>query len=173
MSNGTGSFGGLTGSFFKEQGILGQNREFDLGSHSKIRGQVTPTSRRPHLRHAPACRTIARPLDQAVFRRLAIAGGPRAFHPAAQPSIGRPLPISRGHTSLFSPPGGAGAQYLLGNVLFVMAITYVGDALPIACCNRIHGWEAIARKSSGRLSSEMPVRWKMTRSPIEAGRRRV
>ena len=34
------------------------------------------------------------------------------------------------------------------NVLFVMAITYVGDALPIVCCNRIHGWEAIMRSSS-------------------------
>jgi Spy/CpxP family protein refolding chaperone len=29
-----------------------------------------------------------------------------------------------------------------------MAITYVGNALPIVCCNGIHGWEAIMRSSS-------------------------
>lgn len=169
MSNGTGSFGGLTGSFFQRTGNSGvrprEPRENPWAGHADFETPAPPT--RSSLPHD---RSTARP---GRFRRLAIAGGPRAFHPAAQPSIGRPLPISRGHTSLFSPPGGAGAQYLLGNVLFVMAITYVGDALPIACCNRIHGWEAIARKSSGRLSSAMPVRWKMTRSPIEAGRRRV
>lgn len=85
MSNGTGSFGGLTGSFFKEQGILGQNREFDLGNHAKIRGQVTPTSRRPHLRHAPACRTIARPLDQAVSVVSPLLAGP--VHSILRPSL--------------------------------------------------------------------------------------
>ena len=159
--------------------FFSKNREFSAKIESSTSGATRKSVGRSHrLRDArpptrsslPHDRSTARP---GRFRRLAIAGGPRAFHPAAQPSIGRPLPISRGHTSLFSPPGGAGAQYLLGNVLFVMAITYVGDALPIAYCNRIHGWEAIARKSSGRLSSAMPVRWKMTRSPIEAGRRRV
>ena len=154
LNNGTGNFGGLKGVFFKKQGILGQNREFDLGtrvgSHSKIRGQVTPTSRRPHLRHAPTLphdRSTARPGRCPSSRHC---WRPRAFHPAAQPLIGRPLPISPGGTPHSLPPGEAGAQYLLGNVLFVMAITYVGNALPIVYCYQIDGrrsCEAAASRS--------------------------
>jgi len=49
--------------FLKEQGILGQNREFDLGSHAKIRGQVTPTSRRPP---SDTLQLAARSLDRST-----------------------------------------------------------------------------------------------------------
>ncbi len=103
-----GKFWGPNREFFSK------NREFSakiesstsgLGSHSKIRGQVTPTSRRPHLRHAPTLphdRSTARP---GRFPSSRHCWRPRAFHPAAQPLIGRPLPISPGGTPHSLPPG--------------------------------------------------------------------
>ena len=132
LNNGTGNFGGLKGVFFKKQGILGQNqrvRPLDTGATRKSVGR----SRR--LRDARTsdtlqlCRTIARPLDQAVFRRLAIAGGPCI--PSCGPAFDRSAASHQpgAHLTL-SAPGEAGAQYLLRNVLFVMAITYVGPRCP-------------------------------------------
>jgi hypothetical protein len=75
-------------SFFQKTGNSRPKSESStsgLGHHSKIRGQVTPTSRRPHLRHAPACRTIARPLDQAVSVVSPLLAGP--VHSILRPSL--------------------------------------------------------------------------------------
>jgi hypothetical protein len=90
--------------------FFSKNREFSAKIESSTSGATRKSvgrsrrlrdARPPTRSSLPHDRSTARP---GRFRRLAIAGGPRAFHPAAQPSIGRPLPISRGHTSLFSPP---------------------------------------------------------------------
>ena len=95
------------GIFFQKTGILGQNREFNLGTREPLEN--------PWAGHAdfetpapPTCSNFAaRSLDRSTrpFSVVSPLLAARAFHPAAQPLIGRPLPISPGGTPHSLPPG--------------------------------------------------------------------
>ena len=96
------------GIFFQKTGNSRPKSESStsgLGRHSKIRGQVTPTSRRPHLRHAPTLphdRSTARP---SRFRRLVSPLLAAPCIPSCGPAFDRSAASHQpgGHTSLFAP----------------------------------------------------------------------
>jgi hypothetical protein len=101
------NFGGLKGVFFKKQGILGQNREFDLGTREPLEnpwaGHADFETPAPPTRSNFAARSLDR--STRPFPSSRHCWRPRAFHPAAKPLIGRPLPISPGGTPHSLPPG--------------------------------------------------------------------
>jgi hypothetical protein len=97
------NFGGLKGVFFKKQGILGQNREFDLGTREPLEN--------PWAGHAdfetpaPPTRSnfAARSLDQAVSVVSPLLAAPCI--PSCGPAFDRSAASHQpgGHTSLFAP----------------------------------------------------------------------
>ena len=106
LNNGTGNFGGLKGVFFKKQGILGQNQRVRPRDSGTTRKSVGRSRRLRDARTSDTlqlCRTIARPLNQAVSVVSPLLAAPCI--PSCGPAFDRSAASHQpgGHTSLFAP----------------------------------------------------------------------